>query len=77
MTYETETPEQRARREARGAGSLCMTCQWGSRYETRQTSTRCLMEPERRETGAQRAVQSWLWGLGDGTCPCYQARPVI
>jgi len=35
------------------------------------------MEPERRETGAQRAAQSWLDGLGDGPCPCYAPKPIV
>ena len=64
---------QLQRWEERRDAPLCRTCQW-SRPEGRQ---RCGMEPERRETGAQRAAQSWLDGLGDGPCPCYAPKPIV
>jgi hypothetical protein len=35
------------------------------------------MEPERRETGAQQAVQSWLDGMGEGACPCYRLKSIV
>lgn len=69
MIYTRQYERWQERRDS----PLCRQCRWGKQ----QGKQSCGMEPERRETGAQQAVQSWLNGNGDGACPCYEARPMV
>lgn len=53
--------------------SICQRCIWSVAAE----AYRCNLMPQRRETPAQRAVASWLSGMGDGTCPKFKEKPFV